>query len=162
MTASAEGVRGQSPRLDPATVLTAVGAGSVVLGGLVAAFTGPLELARGSWLAAYLVLVGGAAQYTMGRARSPRSDMSPPQRSSWAQVGCWNGGNALVIGGTLAGAPPLVDLGSALLVVALVIAFRAACSGRLSPLIDRAYRAMLLVLALSIPVGVVLSHLRHS
>lgn len=43
---------------DPATILTATGVGCVVLGGVIAAVTGPLDLAHGSWLAAYLVLVG--------------------------------------------------------------------------------------------------------
>jgi hypothetical protein len=47
----------------PAEILIFVGASCVVLGGLVAAFTGPLQLTDGSWLAAYLVLVCGEAQY---------------------------------------------------------------------------------------------------
>jgi len=85
-----------------------------------------------------------------------------------AQVGCWNLGSALVIAGTLAGEPPLVDLGSALLIVALIIALRAAPFGarttaaRMPRLPELAYRVLLLVLAVSIPVGIVLSYLRHS
>jgi hypothetical protein len=157
--------RGSHP--NPATVLTAIGICSVVLGGLVAAVTGPLELAHGNWLAAYLVLVGGVTQYAMGQARLRRPDVMQPRRS-WAQIGCWNLGNAMVIGGTLAGEPLAVDLGSAPLVIALAIAFHAARSGAgtaprsaaswVSPLIDRAYQTLLLVLALSIPAGMVLSH----
>jgi hypothetical protein len=158
--------RGSQP--NPATVLTAIGVCSVVLGGLVAAVTGPLDLAHGSWLAAYLVLVGGVTQCAMGQLRRP--EVIPP-RGSWAQIGCWNVGNALVIGGTLAGAPLAVDLGSALLVIALAIAFRAArpgagsatslAAGGVSALIGHVYRTLLLVLAVSIPVGVALAHLRH-
>lgn len=161
--------RGSHP--NPATVLTAIGACSVVLGGLVAAVTGPLDLAHGSWLAAYLVLVGGVTQYAMGQARIRRPDVIQPRRS-WAQIGCWNFGNAVVIGGTLAGEPLAVDLGSALLVIALAIAFQAARPGVgtaarsagswVPSLIDRAYRTLLLVLALSIPAGMALSHLRRS
>ena len=77
----------------------------------------------------------------------------------------------MVIGGTLAGEPLAVDLGSALLVIALAIAFHAAragagtaarlAAGGVSPLVDHAYRTLLLVLAVSIPVGMALSHLRH-
>lgn len=150
--------------------MTATGICSVVLGGLVAAVTEPLGLAHGSWLAAYLVLVGGVAQAAMGQARFRRSEAMP--RRGWAQFGCWNLGNLLVIVATLAGAPLVVDLGSALLVIALVIAWRAArpgvgsaarpATGWGSPLVDHAYRTLLLVLAVSIPVGMALSQLRHS
>jgi hypothetical protein len=155
-------------RLNPETVLTVTGVCSVVLGGLIAAVTGPLDLTRGSWVAAYLVLVGGVAQCAMGRARTRRPDPPQPRRWGWAQIACWNVGSAAVIGGTLAGEPLVVDLGSALLVVALVVALHAArpsagpAAGPRSPLPDRAYRALLLVLAISIPIGIVLSHLRHS
>ncbi|GIF01528.1 hypothetical protein [Paractinoplanes rishiriensis] len=158
-------------RPGPAAVLTATGICCVVIGGLVAAVTGPLELAHGSWLAAYLVLVGGVAQWAMGQARSRRPDVLQPRRS-WAQIGCWNVGNLLVIAATLTGAPWAVDLGSILLVIALVLAWHAArpgtgTSARLatawaSLLVDRAYRMLLLVLAVSVPVGMVLSHSRHS
>jgi hypothetical protein len=161
--------RGSQP--SPATALSAIGVCSVVLGGLVAAVTGPLDLTHGSWLAAYLVLVGGVTQCAMGQARLRRPE-AIPARGGWAQVGCWNVGNALVIGGTLAGEPVAVDLGSALLVIALAIAFRAArrgagsaknsAAGAVSALVGYAYRALLLALAASIPVGMALAHLRHS
>ena len=118
--------RGSRP--NPAIVLTAIGVCSVVLGGLVAAVTGPWDLAHGSWLAAYLVLVGGVTQCAMGLARMRRPEVMQ-LRGSWTQIGCWNVGNAVVIGGTLAGEPLAVDFGSALLVIALAIAFRAARPG---------------------------------
>jgi hypothetical protein len=152
-------------------VLTAIGICSVVLGGLVAAVTEPLDLAHGSWLAAYLVLVGGVAQCAMGQARFRRPDVMRPRRG-WAQIGCWNVGNALVIGATLAGEPLAVDLGSAVLLVALAIAWRDARSdagsvahssaGWAAALAVDAYRTLLLVLAASIPVGMALSQLRRS
>lgn len=157
---------------DPAAALTTIGICCVVLGGLVAAVTGPLDLGHGSWAAAYLVLVAGAAQCAMGRARSRRRDLVQPHRWAWAQIGAWNLGGALVIGGTQAGAPLVVDFGSVLLVAALAIALHAtrpstavaahSAVRRVSPWGDRAYRILLLVLAVSIPVGIVLSHLRHS
>ena len=155
-------------RPDPATVLTTIGACCVVLGGLVAAVTGPLDLAHGSWLAAYLVLVAGVAQYAMGQSRRRRPDVLPPRRG-WAQIGCWNVGNVLVIGATLAAEPLVVDLGSILLVIALAIALRAAqpdgaaahsATGWAPALFDRAYRMLPLVLAVSIPIGMALSHWR--
>ncbi|MEV0842549.1 hypothetical protein AB0I55_23785 [Actinocatenispora sera] len=154
---------GIGARARPATVLTALGGGCVVLGGLVAAVTAPLSLAHGSWLAAYLVLVCGVAQWAMGRARA-RSGTSGPRRA-WTQVVAWNLGNAVVIAATLLGRPALVDLGSVLLVAALVIAlFAAPARGAtgLALLACWAYRALLVVLAVSIPVGILLSYLRHA
>jgi len=161
--------RGSAP--DPGSVLTAVGVSSVVLGGLVAAVTGPLDLAHGSWLAAYLVLVSGVAQGAMGQPRFRRAEAMQPRRG-WVQIVGWNVGNAMVIGGTLTGISPAVDLGSVALIIALAMAFHAArpapdaaaCStaGRASALLDRAYRALLLVLACSVPAGILLSHLHHS
>lgn len=163
-----------APRtIAPATVLTVIGWCCVVLGGLVAAVTGPLGLTDGSWLAAYLVLVGGVAQVAMGAARTwCRQDA---QRSSWAwtQIGTWNLGNVAVIGGTVVGEPVAVDLGSMLLFVALAIALHAARPSALFAGDARAavalaprpvlwgYRALLVVLLVSIPVGMVLAHVRH-
>ena len=95
----------------PGRVLVVVGAGCVVLGGLVAALTGPLRLAQGSWLAAYLVLVCGVSQYAMGRVPALVAAAPTPDRCGWTQLGCWNLGNAAVVVGTLLALPAVVDLG---------------------------------------------------
>lgn len=152
--------------LRPAAALTLLGASTVVAGGLVAAVTGPFDWTKGSWAAAYLVLVVGVAQYVMGGMRARHTGHGQAPALGWVQVGTWNLGSALVIGATLAGRPLLVDAGSVLLVVALVIALHATRTGPSAPtgpptLIAWGYRAMLLVLAVSIPVGMLLSHLRH-
>ncbi|WP_338751511.1 hypothetical protein [Janibacter alittae] len=140
----------------PGPAMVGLGGVAVVLGGLVAAVTGPLGWAKGSWAAAYLVLVLGVAQYSMGRLRpaGPR-----PARPGWVQLGAWNLGSLMVLGGTLASTPLLVDLGSVLLVVALGLALLTPVPAGRAP-VALLYRALLLVLAVSIPVGVVLSHLR--
>lgn len=165
--AGSDGQAMPSPRsrLTPATVLTVIGCCCVVLGGLVAAVTGPLDWARGSWLAAHLVLVCGVAQYAMGHARTWYPEGAQRRGGGWAQIGAWNLGNAVVIGGTLASEPLVVDLGSMLLVIALAIALhtarpRAARSAveRVSPLVGWAYRTLLVVLVVSIPTGMVPSH----
>jgi hypothetical protein len=148
------------PRATPATVLTAVGAACIVLGGLVAAVSGPLDLALGSWTAAYLVLVAGVAQYAMGRSRAHRADTTLRMPWAWAQVGAWNAGNALVIAGSLAGIPWLVDVGSVLLLAALVIAFRASWPASLPRWVEAAYRVFLVLLAVSTVIGSVIAHVR--
>lgn len=147
------------PTAAPGQVMIALGWVAIVLGGLVAAVTGPLDWAKGSWAAAYLVLVVGVAQYVMGRMRpaGPR-----PDRQGWAQVAGWDLGSLLVIGGTLAATPALVTVGSALLAVALALALLADLRApeRARTWVTWGYGAMLIVLLVSIPVGTVLSHLR--
>ena len=85
--------------------------------------------------------------------------------TGWAQCAGWNLGSAGVIAGTLAENSLLVFLSSAALVAALIIAALGtrivgkASGGGLWLL---AYRAMLVILAVSIPVGMALSYLRHT
>lgn len=147
--------------------LAVTGAGFVLLGGVVAAVTGPLDLEDGSWLAAYLVLVCGAAQYAMGRFRWFQPHGSHSSTSSvWWQFGSWNAGNAAVILGTLAVGTLAVVAGSGLLFFALLIALRASWHSGIPPggagtLLVWSYRILLVILAVSIPVGILLSALRH-
>lgn len=147
-----------------AWLLVVLGVICVVLGGLIAAVTGPLKLADGSWLAAYLVLVNGVAQYAMGRM--PLWLEAPPLTPllSWTQLASWNVGSALVVAGTLTDLPILVGIGGALLMIGLGIAWRTVRSyakpGRAARLAYRAYRCLLLMLLVSIPIGVALANLR--
>lgn len=150
----------------PGEVLAVTGASCIVFGGLVAAFTGPLGLADGSWLAAYLVLVCGVAQYAVGRVPPWIGAPAVSADRGWATVVCWNLGNAAVIGGTLAAAPVLVDAGATLLVIGLVLAWRAVRDVDPRQTRDRrwagwVYRAMLLAMLTGTAVGTVLAHLRH-
>lgn len=144
--------------------MVALGALAVVLGGLVAAVTGPFDWAKGSWAAAYLVLVVGVAQYLMGWVHRAMPRVDP---AGWVQLAGWNLGSLLVIGGTLIASPGVVVVGSVLLVIALVVAL---CSDLRSGIDARAggrtwlvwvHRGMLLVMLVSIPVGIALSFLRH-
>lgn len=143
-----------------ARALVALGVACIVAGGLVAAVTSPLGLAHGSWLAAYLVLVGGVGQVAMGAVH-----LVPPAPArpalGWAQVAAWNVGNAWVIAGTLVAVPALVDVGGLSCVAALGIALLHARSLRRSVL-AWAYRAVLVVLLVSVPVGLVLAHIRSA
>jgi hypothetical protein len=140
-----------------------IGAAAVILGGLVAAATGPLELGKGSWAAAYLVLVAGAAQVVMGSARQ-RWPRSGSDAQGWTQLALWNLGSIAVIAGTVAGLSTVVFVGAALLVAALVLAFLATIRGGRGA--DRVlllcFRVLLVLLAVSIPIGVVLSAIRNA
>ncbi|HLU29725.1 MAG TPA: hypothetical protein VKZ65_14945 [Glycomyces sp.] len=143
-----------------AKTMFAAGVACVVAGGLVAAFTGPLGLAKGSWAAAYLVLVCGTASCAIGAAQDRFIRRPMTASSAWAQAGAWAAGNAAVIAGTLTRLPVVVDVGAALLVAALGIALARTRGAAPGPA-TRAYRLVLVVLLASIPVGMVLAHLRN-
>lgn len=163
---------------NPARAMVVLGGCCVVLGGLVAAVTGPLTLDKGSWLAAYLVLVCGVAQYAIGSMHTRSDARYPRVARAWTQLACWNLGNVAVMAGTLTGAANVVDAGAVLLLIALGIALvssldigptdreavertaHEALPALLDPvLLDWAYRGLLVLLLISIPVGVVLAHL---
>lgn len=151
-----------------ARVLVVTGVGSVVAGGLVAAVTDPLDVYRGSWVAAYLVLVCGVGQVCLGLVQAVPGTRALSPGAGWAQLTCWVLGNAAVVVGTLVETPLLVDAGAVLLVVALVAALLATRrdrvgpgpAGRARPLLLTS-RVVLVVLVVGAPVGVLLSHLRH-
>jgi hypothetical protein len=54
------------------------------------------------------------------------------------------------------------DQGSVLTAVGVSSVVLGGRVAAVTPLLDRAYRALLLVLACSVPVGILLSHLHHS
>ena len=149
--------------MGPWSWLVGLGAAQVVIGGLVAAVTGPLQLPHGSWLAAYLVLVGGVAQYAIGRAPSWLG-LAASRRAGWAELVGWNLGNIAVVAGTFITVPALVDVGGGLLAVVLVLLLRDALRRRGEPIGPSwarwGYAAMLVVLLVSIPIGLVLAHVR--
>lgn len=140
-----------------------LGATSVVAGGLVAALTGPLALWKGSWLAAYLVLVCGVPQYLMGRTATRGNAI----HAGWLALVTWNTGNLAVIAGTLRTAPYLVDAGGALLIVASILLLLALLRNQPSDTIASrvgAWRWLMIVVLsiviISVPVGLVLAHFR--
>lgn len=145
-----------------AITLGVTGLAAIVAGGLVAAATAPLSLPRGSWLAAYLVLVAGVAQAAMGAARHRWPGASAGR--GWVQFVLWNVGHVAVIAGTYAAFPWVVYAGSVLLVAALVLAVDATRVPS-DPIGNGAliwiYRGLLVLLMVSVPAGMVLSTIRH-
>jgi hypothetical protein len=154
---SPERAEAASPRTG--SPLVAAGIACVLLGGLVAAATGPLDLVKGSWLAAYLVLVCGAGSYAVGAAQTRATSRLLPLPAVATQATGWAMGNAAVIAGSLAGVPAVVDAGGALLAIALLIALTYARNLQ-HRLLRRAYRLALVAFLVSIPIGLVLAHLR--
>ena len=153
---------GHGPLTPALTVMVVIGGAAIVVGGLVAAVTDPLGWAVGSWAAAYLVLVAGAAQVAYGLLQRPLARTAPSTGMVTWQLVLFNLGNAAVIIGTVVDTPAIVYVGSGLLVIALVL-FLAAVRHRTAahPLAVWTYRAITAILLVSIPIGSVLSTLRH-
>ncbi|MBK5248789.1 MAG: hypothetical protein JJE50_05055 [Actinomycetales bacterium] len=143
-------------------IFVVVGSGCIVAGGLVSAVTGPFGFTDGSWTAAYLVLVAGVAQLGLGAGQALLAAELPTRATTGGQLAAWNVGNIGVLGGTLAGRPSAVIAGGLALVVALVLFLRGVATsrpGNRGPLVG--YRLLVVLLAVSIPVGLVLSVVRH-
>lgn len=138
-----------------------VGFIAITAGGLVAAVTGPTGFAEGSWVAAYLVLVAGVAQVGLGVGQALLADDVPSGRHLGRQLIVYNVANAAVLGGTLIESVAVVAAGGVLLFAALVLFLAAARRPRTHSWHLAVYRVLLVIVAVSIPVGVTLSVLRH-
>lgn len=148
-------------RISAPTGFLAVGGIGVVAGGLVAAATGPLRLSLGSWVAAFLVLVVGVAQIGLGALQEGLAARPASDALVAGELVAWNGGAAAVIAGTLLDAPPLVDVGGVLMVLALVLVLLGVRGSSGSPhWAVWVFRALVAVLLVSVPIGLVLAQLR--
>jgi hypothetical protein len=132
----------------------------VVGGGLVSAASAGAPSQQSAWAVAYLVLVAGVAQVGLGLGRLLAT--RPARAATSVELGCWNLGNALVLAGVLLPVTTLVDLGGALLVVALALALHGVQGARPAGAARwalRAFRMLVAVLGVSIPIGLVLARL---
>jgi hypothetical protein len=149
----------------PLLPFVVIGTACVIAGGLVSAASAPHPSEHGSWAAAYLVLVAGVAQIGLGAGQSMFGGHAS-QRTVLAVIAGWNLGNAAVLAGTLADVGFVVDLGGAALLVVLVLLLRGALTSGATPSdrgrwLLRGYRALLALLIVSIPVGLVLERVQH-
>lgn len=146
------------------------GIACVAAGGLLAAGTAYASTRQTAWATAYLVLVGGLAQVALGAAMAHLAPVAG-RHQAWATFAGWNLGNAGVLVGQLTGSTTVTDIGGALLVLTLAAMLwsthgarpgdRASSPGR--PSVRRwillAFRILLALLLISIPVGLILAHL---
>lgn len=145
------------PSWSAASPFAALGTACVIAGGLVAAAVATAPSQLGSWAAAYLVLVGGVTQVALGAGPALLAPRSPGRRAVAAELVGWNAGNGAVLAGTLLGATWLADVGGAALIAALALAFagiRGAVRHPAWPL--HLYRAVIALVLVSIPVGLVI------
>ena len=140
----------------------AAGSSCVVVGGLVAATTGPTGFEDGSWVAAYLVLVGGVAQIALGVGQQLVGAAPIRPGLSMAELVAWNTGVIATIGGTLASEPVLTTAGGVATAVALVSFLSVRPEhGRSVNWVDVGYRGTAALVLISVPVGVALAWSRH-
>lgn len=149
-----------SPAWRATRPLWITGATAIVAGGIAAAVTGPTDWERGSWVAAFAVLVVGAAQIGLAAGQVLLRTAPTPASTVRAEWIMWNLGGATVIAATLAGAPVLVTLASLPLAVAIALALSATRAARRTAL-AATYRGLLAVVLVSIPVGIALSWIRN-
>lgn len=145
----------------------AAGVACVIAGGLLAAATAYVTTQKTAWATAYIVLVGGVAQIGLGLGVAWLAPTAS-RRAAWWSWACWNIGNAGILAGQLTGLIALTDIGAGWLVAGLVMVLvvvrtRHTQQGRPvappHPGVLGAFRALVLVLAVTMPIGIVLAHL---
>lgn len=140
-----------------------VGGTCVLVGGLVAAVSRPTEFGLGSWVAAYLVLVGGVGQVSLGVGRSWLACEAASPRRTVAEAALWNIGLAGTLVGSLRSAFAATALGGAFTAAALVLflfGIRRTRPGHRA--LTLAYRGLVTLILVSTPVGLSLAWVRHA
>ena len=138
-----------------------IGVVAIVGGGVVAAVSGPTGFADGSWLAAFLVLVGGVAQIGMSLAQAWLAEVPPHGGLVRSQIVTWNAGGALVVVGTLRDFPLLATVGGLVFGAAVYLFLRETRRSRLGPRwLRNGYRGLATLVLVSVPVGIVLAWVR--
>lgn len=152
---------GGRARWAAAAPMAIVGVLCVIAGGLLPAVTASVITRELAWLSAFLVLVAGVAAVALGFGQAFLGAHVPRGILVYAELVVYFAGNALVITGSLSGFPILTDVGGGLLVLALV-GFVWGARGARGPRTWAlyAYRAVIVILLVSIPIGLVLAHLR--
>jgi hypothetical protein len=140
-----------------------LGVVSIVVGGLVAALARPTDFAEGSWLAAYLVLVGGVAQIALGTGQAGIARRPPSPRRLAVELTAWNVGLFGVVLGTL-GPFVIVTMAGGLATTVALAGFLGGVrrSGTALPvLVARLYRGLAALVLVSTPIGMAIAWSRH-
>ncbi len=144
-----------------ASPLLIAGGLSIVAGGLVAAVTGPTNWERGSWVAAFLVLVAGVAQIGVGASQAHLGPTPTSASSTAVECALWNLACIATIVGSLLNNTVVVAIASTPLVAALIMStFAVRGSQSRHQRLLLAYRLLLILLLASIPVGITLAWAR--
>ena len=110
-----------------------------------------------SWAAAYLALVVGFAQAVIGAARVLVPARPPSRATAVSEAFAFDAAGVAVLAGTVLGRPAVTTAGAALLSIVLFVWARAERHSVQRGPWRWAFRVMVSVLAVSVPVGVVLA-----
>lgn len=139
-----------------------IGSACIIAGGIVAAVTRPTGFDLGSWLAAYLVLVGGVAQIALGAGQAWLAAEPPRATTVKTELATWNLGVAATIVGSLTATPVVTTLGGIVSAVALVVFLVGVRTPGPAPRWARiVYCSVVTFVLCSIPVGLALAWIRH-
>jgi hypothetical protein len=140
-----------------------VGVGSVMAGGLTAAASRPTGFGHGSWLAAYLVLVGGVAQIALGAGQAVLAAQPPSTNRVMVELAAWNAGLLGVVLGTL-GPAVAVTMAGGLATSGALVSFLGGVrrSGVVVPVrVLHLYRTLAAFVLVSTPVGLAMAWSRR-
>lgn len=148
-----------TPNARYATILfVALGAASIVFAGLFSAATARTASYHSAWFVAYLVLIVGLAQMALGIGQWWLASKPLAIGTMVAELVLFNLGNAGVIVGTLFAAPLVVDVGSALFIIALALFAWNVWVPRRRGAALWVYRVLIVVLLVSVAVGLYFAH----
>lgn len=143
-----------TPELRSTIAFVVCGGSLIVAGGVVAAVNSAAPFAHGSWLAAYLVLVGGTAQILLAGGRAALVSGADRPGGLRLRLLLWNFGSLAVPAGVLADTAGWVTAGSVALLLALALFAQAGLTaGRARRRGRIAYLALVVGLAASVVVG---------
>ena len=135
-----------------------IGTLSIVLGGLLSAISAGTPSYLASWSVAYLVLVVGVGQLVLGIGQALLATAQLSPRLIAAQVLTFNVANVAVLAGTAITQPVLVYVGGGAFVVALALFVWGVRNSRThNKWALYGFRAMLTILLISTPIGLILS-----
>ena len=135
-----------------------IGSLSVVLGGLLSAISAGAPSYLSSWSVAYLVLVAGVGQLVLGVGQALLATAQLSPRLIAAQVLTFNIANVAVLAGTAITQTVLVYIGGGAFVVALALFVWGVRSSRThNKWALYGFRAMLALLLISTPIGLILA-----
>lgn len=138
-----------------------IGGASVVIGGLLSAATAPAPSYTASWAVAYIVLVAGVAQVVLGIGQGHLAPTQPSGRVVAIEVIAFNLANVAVLVGTVMAAAWVVDSGAAFLIVALALfIWSVRGAGSRNRWMFYGFRAVIVVVVVTTPIGLVIAHLK--
>lgn len=140
-----------------AQAFVVIGTAAIVAGGLISALTARTTVYHSAWVVAYLVLIVGVSQVALGLGQWRLASSPLGARSAIGLLVLFNLGNAGVILGSLTATTIWVDLGSALLIAALIFFGWTVRSGSRT-FVWWLYWAFVVMLAVSVVVGLVFAH----